>query len=61
MTAQRRKEITAKQQTLVSLMLKKAGLTKREIHDMAERRWVNANLDLLTPEEKTEFADILAL
>jgi len=61
MTQQRRTGIAVKQQDLLLLMLKKAGLTKREIYDSAERRWVNANLDLLNSDERRQYADVLAL
>jgi len=55
MTAKRRQEVLRKQQDLFSLMLQKAGITKRDIYSVAERRWVNSNLDLLNA------ADVLAL
>jgi len=42
-------------------MLQKAGVTKRDIYSVAERRWVNSNLDLLTAQEQEEYADVLAL
>lgn len=61
MTAIKQKEINQRQQALLQMMLQKAGLTKRQIYTVAERRWVNANLDLLSAEEKREFADVLAL
>lgn len=61
MTAIKQKEINQRQQALLQMMLQKAGLTKRQIYTVAERRWVNANLDLLNAEEKREFADVLAL
>ena len=50
-----------KQQDLFSLMLQKAGITKRDIYSVAERRWVNSNLDLLSAEEQQQYADVLAL
>ena len=61
MTAVRQKEINQRQQALLQMMLQKAGLTKCQIYTVAERRWVNANLDLLNAEEKKEYADVLAL
>lgn len=61
MTAQRRREVAKKQQDLLQMMLRKAGVTKRDIYSVAERRWVNSNIDLLTAEEQKEFADVLAL
>jgi len=61
MTAKRRKELLQKQQELLQIMLQKAGVTKRDIYSVAERRWVNSNLDLLTAQEQEEYADVLAL
>jgi len=61
MTAQRKKAIYSKQQDLLRLMLSKAGLTKKAIYDSAERRWVNSNLDLLSQEERTQYAEVLSL
>jgi len=61
MTAKRRKELLQRQQDLFQMMLRKAGVTKKDIHSVAERRWVNSNLDLLTAQEQEEYADILAL
>ena len=61
MTAKRRQEVLRKQQDLLQIMLKKAGVTKRDIYSVAERRWVNSNIDLLSAEEQKEYADVLAL
>ena len=60
-TPERRKELRELSKELVALMLKRAGITKRDIYDVAMRRWVNANLDLLTEEERKRFEDILSL
>lgn len=60
-TAERQKELECKRKALLDLMLQKAGITKKEIHDVAERRWVNANLDLLSAADKKQFADVLSL
>ena len=61
MTAKRRKELLQRQQDLFQMMLRKADVTKKDIHSVAERRWVNSNLDLLTAQEQEEYADVLAL
>ena len=61
MTAKRRAELNKKRAQLLKTMLDKAGVTRSEIHDVAERRWVNANLDLLTPSEKKQYAEVLSL
>lgn len=61
MTAKQKKDIEAKQNRLVTLMLTKAGLKKQDIYDVAMRRWVNGNLDLLSSAERAEFKDVLSL
>ena len=61
MTAKRRNELLQRQQDLFQMMLRKADVTKKDIHSVAERRWVNSNLDLLTAQEQEEYADVLAL
>lgn len=61
MTAQQKKDIETKQNRLVTLMLTKAGLKKQDIYDVAMRRWVNGNLDLLSAAERAEFKDVLSL
>ncbi len=61
MTAQQKKDIKTKQNRLVTLMLTKAGLKKQDIYDVAMRRWVNGNLDLLSAAERAEFKDVLSL
>ena len=40
MTAKRREELNKKRAQLLKTMLDKAGVTRSEIHDVAERRWV---------------------
>lgn len=60
-TPERRKELRELSKELVALMLKRAGITKRDIYDVAMRRWVNANLDLLTEEERKRFEEVLSL
>lgn len=61
MTAKQKKDIETKQNRLVTLMLSKAGLKKQDIYDVAMRRWVNGNLDLLSSAERAEFQDVLSL
>lgn len=61
MTAKQKKDIETKQNRLVTLMLSKAGLKKQDIYDVAMRRWVNGNLDLLSSAERAEFNDVLSL
>lgn len=61
MTAKRNAELGKKRDQLLKTMLAKAGISRSEIHDVAERRWVNANLDLLTAAEKKQYAEVLSL
>ncbi len=61
MTAKQKKDLETKQNRLVTLMLTKAGLKKQDIYDVAMRRWVNGNLDLLSSAERAEFKDVLSL
>ena len=59
--AKRRAELSKMRDQLKKTMLDKAGVTRSEIHDVAERRWVNANLDLLSASEKKQYAEVLSL
>ena len=54
-----RSEIKKQQSELVSLMLKKAGLTEDDIYQSAIRSWINKNIDLLTATEKKRFKSVL--
>lgn len=54
-----RSEIKKQQSELISLMLKKAGLTENDIYQSAIRSWVNKNIDLLTATEKKRFKSVL--
>ncbi len=54
------KEIKTMQKELVDTMLKKAGIKKKDIYEVAIRRWVNANLDLLTPAELEKYEHLFA-
>ena len=40
---------------LLKLILKKSGVKHKEIVEIAERRFVKANLDLITPAERKQF------
>lgn len=61
MTAERRAELRKMRAQLLKTMLEKAGVTRKEIHEVAESRWINANLDLLSESEKRQYAEILLL
>ncbi len=55
------KEVKTMQKELVDTMLKKAGIKEKDIYEVAIRRWVNANLDLLTPAEQKKYSQVLSL
>ena len=59
MTAENKKIVKALQKELVDLMLKKANVSKQSLYDTAVRRFVNSNMDLLTPEELKKYNGIL--
>jgi hypothetical protein len=44
---------------LTDIMLKRAGITKKDLLEVAIKRWVNKNMDLLTPSEKEKYKSIL--
>jgi hypothetical protein len=44
---------------LISLLLKKAGITKRDLYKYAEKRWATQNLDLLTKDELQKYQSII--
>jgi len=44
---------------LLSVMLKNANLTLSDLNDSAIRRWINQNIDLLSPTERERFRDVL--
>ncbi len=51
----------AMKKELTALLLKKAGVKKEDIYASAMHRWVNSNLDLLTPAEQRKYQSILSL
>ena len=59
MTVIERKKTKELQNELLSLMLKKAGITKQAICDVAVRNWVSQNLDLLSQVERKKYDSIL--
>ena len=44
---------------LTDIMLKRAGITKKDLLDVAIKRWVNKNMDLLTAAEMKKYKSIL--
>ena len=61
MTAENKKIVKSLQKELVDLMLKKANVSKQTLYDTAIRRFVNSNMDLLTPEELQKYHGILMI
>lgn len=53
-------ETTMMQKELIALLLKKAGLKKKDVTEIALRRWAMKNLDLLTAAELQKYKRILA-
>jgi len=49
------------QKELIDLMLKKANVSKQSLYDTAIRRFVNSNIDLLTPAEVNKYQEILMI
>lgn len=45
-------------QEILAIMLQRAGLTKKNIHDVAEQDFVVNNLDLLTAAEKKHYKEL---
>ena len=48
-----------KQKELIALLLKKAGLTERDILIPALKEWATANLDLLSSQEMEKYKSVL--
>ena len=42
------------------LMIKRAGITKKSIIDVAMANWTRKNLDLLTEEERRKYQSVIA-
>jgi len=55
---QKRKIVSLKEEA-TETMLKRAGITKKDIYKVALNNWVNKNLDLLTPSELTKYKEII--
>ena len=59
MSSENKKIVISLQKELLDLLLKKANVSKRTLYDTAARRFVNDNIDLLTPSELTKYQQIL--
>lgn len=45
-------------QEILAIMLQRTGLTKKNIHDVAEQDFVVNNIDLLTAAEKKHYREM---
>jgi hypothetical protein len=44
---------------VIDLIIKKAGVSKKELIDTSLRLWATKNLDLLTPTEMKQYKDVI--
>lgn len=60
MATKRGKTLTTKEarNEILAIMLQRTGLTKKDIHDVAEQDFVANNLDLLTTTEKRHYKEL---
>ena len=61
MSAEDKKIVKSLQKELVDLMLKKANISKQTLYDSAISRFVNNNIDLLSPDELKKYHGILMI
>ncbi|GHU62022.1 hypothetical protein FACS1894123_02280 [Bacteroidia bacterium] len=52
-------EIKRQQKEFINLILQKAGITRNELIDHAERKFVIQNLDLITEVEAKKYQQLL--
>ena len=61
MSSENKKIVVSLQKELVDLMLKRANVSKKVLYDGAISRFVNNNIDLLTPDELKKYQGILMI
>jgi len=61
MSVEEKKTVISLQKELFDLLLKKANVSKRTLYDTATRRFVNDNVDLLSPSEMKKYQQILLI
>jgi len=49
-----------KVEDLFGFMLKKAGLTKKDVFTVSMKNWIMNNLDVLTPSERKTYAHLFS-
>jgi hypothetical protein len=59
MSTEDKKIVVSLQKELVGLLLKKANVRKKTLYDSAISRFVNNNIDLLSPDELKKYQQIL--
>jgi hypothetical protein len=61
--AQEKQEMKKKSKELhdeaITLLLKRAGITKNEVYSVALNNWVAKNLDLFTSSERQKYKQII--
>lgn len=55
MTKEEKKELQELTKELKELLLKRAGVTEKDIYAHAMKSWITKNLDLLTPAEMKKY------
>ena len=61
MSTEDKKIVLSLQKELVDLLLKKANVSKRTLYDTAISRFVNDNIELLSPAELKKYQQILLI
>ena len=61
MSTEDKKIVVSLQKELLDLLLKKARVSKRTLYDSAISRFVNDNIDLLSPSEVKKYHQILLI
>ena len=61
MSSEDKKIVLSLQKELVDLLLKKANVSKRTLYDTAISRFVNDNIELLSPAELKKYQQILLI
>ena len=52
-------EVKKQSNELLNLILKKTGLSYRELIDLSKRNYIISNLDVVTPAERKQFSKLV--
>jgi len=52
-------EVKKQSDDLLKLILKKTGLSYRELIDLSKRNYIISNLDVVTPAERKQFSKLV--